>query len=263
MTAWSTNTPVRNIISQEVTITNYNLSVPSNAKYMLVSVPNNQLTGFKVFYGSTQSAKKSSLQNKGIKTDKIIDLNYFDKYIKKEIGNNLLNKDSNNSFEGIYLEYNNGRTAVNSSFISYIIPIDATQEKVSCNQNNAHICFFSEIPNFSDYDISTTAGSHTNIDGYISGSVANTDISIPENAKAMSISLLKANKNTCMVNYGSNVLSYETYIEGINKSNIIDLTFDKNTYIVDKNGNGDYTTISDAVSGVASNSTILVMPRYL
>ena len=262
MTYWEVDTEVMNIVSQTTTASNanYNISVPAGAKYVCFAVNEAGLDSLKCYYSATKSNKKNTLRKKGIKTEKIIDLDYFDKYLEKDYSTNLFNKNSTNKKAGVYVSYSTGQTAVNEAYTIFIIPIDPAQETVSINLTGTNnYAFFDNYVNLDDYDISTVAGSHTLLDGYISGTTSNANISIPETAKSMCLSVRNTNIDSLMVNYGSSALSYVSYKEGINYNKIIGIP-DQQLIVVDPNGNGDYTTISSAVSGVSDNSTILIMP---
>ena len=259
---WTSGDTLYNFISAVTTSAGSRVAtIPSNAKYASLMYGNAEVK--KLYYGEAVSNKKATLVKKGIKTSSILDLDYFDKYLEKEIGNNIFNKDTNLKIANQWVAYNNGRLAYLANYTAYVVPLADGQTKISCNTAGAeNFAFFNHIVDFNDYDTPIEGGGGIILDGYIGGVTGNINVTIPDGAKCVIVSVANNKANSFMLNYGSTVMGYENYKAGININNVIGYTQStvKNIYTVDPDGNGDYTTISGAVSDVPNYSIIYINP---
>ena len=263
MTNWTGGETLHNFISAvSTTALSPVATVPSGAKFMISAIADNN-TQKAFYYGTDKSNKKGNVTNKGILSSQILDLGYFDKYVTKVIGNNLFDKYNTNKVANHWIQYNNGKLAYLNNTNAFIIPIDATMETLSCNQqSNQNFAFFSEVIDLSDFPHPNEGESSIVLDNFISGVVGTTNISIPVGAKAVAVSVSNSKLDTFMLNYGSTAMEYESYKAGISIDNVIGYTQStvKNIYTVDPNGGADYTSISSAVSGVPNYSVIIINP---
>ena len=262
MSNWSGGEQLHNFISSVTTTTDSPVAtIPDGAKFMITSFADNAAIK-SIYYGTAKSAKKDSITGKGLEVSDFNSLDYFYRnFVKKEIGNNIFNKDTANKAQNCWVRYQDGKLGYLDNYYAVVVPLDTTQTKLSCNSvGSENIAFFSEIVDLNEYNHPLASGTYYQLDSYISGVVGNQNVTIPDGAKCAIFSVATSRLDTFMANYGESAMTYEPYVEGISKNNVIGLTLDGNTYVVDSHGNGDYTTISDAVLGVPNYSVIYVNP---
>lgn len=152
------------------------------------------------------------------------------------IGENKFNK--YDTVDGYFLSYVNGSKNVNENFCysSFYTEIKPNTNYIQSHYNS-HICFYDENKNF------------------ISGTIDKT-FTTPENAKYLRASCSISIKDSYYIFEGDIPKSYKPFeYRFIHQNDGID-----NVVIVDKNGGGKYTSITQASANEPSGSIIYVMP---
>lgn len=134
-------------------------------------------------------------------------------------GTNLFNKnDTENIFNGIYVDATNGAKKPSTTVSVYIAPIDHNEGTLSFNIPWCHIVFttgYVDLSNVEDYTI---------VNGFISGIAggreALTGVSIPSTANYVIVSFATNRIADAQLQYGSKVTAYESYCLLVNGQKI-------------------------------------------
>lgn len=209
------------------------------------TITNGALANIIFEYTPTNNATKLRIYTQGNGTIIIEDLNSYvhmnDKRVeslenKIVIGENKFNKYE--TVDGYFLNYVNGSKNVNENFCysSFYTEIKPNTNYIQ-SQYNSHICFYDKDKNF------------------ISGTIDKT-FTTPENAMYLRASCSISIKDTYYIFEGNEPKSYKPFEYRFiyqNNENV-------NVVIVDKNGSGKYTSITQASANEPSGTIIYVMP---
>ena len=159
---------------------------------------------------------------------------------EKVISNNLFNK--NTCTDGFYLDYSNGVERENSAF-SYSDFIECTSGNYSMNGGEFQICYYNDSKTF--------------VSGYLT---TNGKFTIPNNVSYFRVSIITSMKDTIQINKGVTLLAYDSYKLSLDFTKEINKKYSKlsEIIVVDKNGNGDFTTITSAVQNAKDGDILLI-----
>lgn len=238
-------------------------TTPTNCKWCFVSVQKEGVASVQL-----QEGGYSSFEEYGVKSNdvnKILSSDAFDekptensqKIVKSgnlyssipllSIGKNLYDKD--NAVLHKFILYSNGNINSAESYEYYIIDVEPkTKYCLSGIIYDIHIAFFD------------------NSDNYISGQLGSlvTVVTTPSNCRKMSVSIDMGSANSAQVEKGESATAYTPYGKFINSSYIekhsLPYTVIKNSskelfeVIVDINGNGDFTSVLEAIRYFVENN---------
>ena len=159
---------------------------------------------------------------------------------EKVISNNLFNK--NTCTDGFYLDYSSGVERENSAF-SYSDFIECTSGNYSMNGGEFQICYYNDSKTF--------------VSGYLT---TNGKFTIPNNVSYFRVSIITSMKDTIQINKGVTLLAYDSYKLSLDFTKEINKKYSKlsEIIVVDKNGNGDFTTITSAVQNAKDGDILLI-----
>lgn len=162
----------------------------------------------------------------------IIDITYT--------GKNLFNKDT--VTEGYYIHTSTGLPVVKDGY-GYSERITILPNKSVVISDINHVVFFAS-------------------DGTITGTLLQADKTcvVPSNTSYAIVSVNLTYKDTAQLEYGTTSTAYEKYskVYRVKESALHPKSRGIYDIIVDKNGNGDYTTITEAVENAVSNQSIFI-----
>ena len=175
-----------------------------------------------------------------IPRDKSVTPSKTDFIIEKVISNNLFNK--NTCTDGFYLDYSSGVERENSVF-SYSDFIECVSGNYSMNIGEFQICYYNDSKTF--------------VSGYLT---TNGKFTIPNNVSYFRVSIITSMKDVIQINKGDSLLSYDNYKLCLDFTKEINKKYSKlsEIIVVDKNGNGDFTTITSAVENAKDGDVIIV-----
>lgn len=183
----------------------------------------------------------------------VINIKCLDTFVEKTLPNIVNDIDSlesiiiegNNKFnkyetkDGYFLEYNSGREIDNSSFCYSTCYSKVKPNTVyTVSSIGYHICFYDKDKR------------------YCGGSTNSLTFTTTSDTEYIRVSCSIADKNTCMVYEGISPISYEPFSYKLKYQS----DFSKHYVVVDKNGNGDYTSVTMASANEPSGTIIYVMP---
>lgn len=213
------------------------VSIPSNATWIIVSLHTSEIPFSQVCYGSI--AGSADRDPYGFERGKV----------DAATGKNILDLTSN-AKRGIYVNGANGAVGNNSTYSACMVRVNAG-DVLSFNSacRNAHVAFVGMWDDVSTY----TAG--TTIKTFISGfsNDAKQNFTVPAGATAMVFSWQNERTNLVQVEKAVASTDYEAYWRGV--------SIQKNVYGILPVGAGmRYVTISDAVAAAGPNDIVLVFP---
>lgn len=247
------------------------VAIPSSAKFVIISESTTQLSTTQLQYGSECTSYEAfehilninDIKDNSIPVKKIKDLSETlkEEFVSYTVGTNLFDKNNQNELiTGYYVAYNNGIKAANASYTTFIVPIDASKETLSINSIYAQIAFTTEYVDLASSPVNVA------INGYISGAVGQNaaleDVDIPNNAKYAVVSISNIQVSNAQLQYGSECTPYEPFeflIDGaeIKKNSIppdaLASGYAK-SFVVDINGNGDYTSVRTCLDYIRNNN---------
>lgn len=181
---------------------------------------------------------------------------YFDvesqNFLKKTVGKNKFNKNAP-AVDGKYIDYTNGQEHTNADFHYSVFSCDPSTN-YACNKGYIQIAFYSAYPE--------------QLQNFISGAYGTTAFTFetPASAKYMIVSYSTSMRDSLQIEYGTESTSYEAYTTGLDGDELQDgsidakkLSFDigatvYNEIVVDINGNGDYTSLREALESIDDSS---------
>ena len=237
-------------------------TTPANCKWCFVSVQKEGVASVQLQEGGYSSFEEYGAKSNDV--NKILSSDAFDekptensqKIIKSgnlynsipllSVGKNLYDKD--NAVLHKFVLYSNGSIKSAESYEYYIIDVEPeTKYCLSGITYDIHIAFFD------------------NSDNYISGQLGSliTVVTTPSNCRKMSVSIDMGSANSAQVEKGESATAYTPYGKFINSSYIerysLPYTDIKNIpkelfeVIVDINGDGDFTSVLEAIRYLVEN----------
>ena len=175
-----------------------------------------------------------------IPRDKSVTASKTDFIEEKVISNNLFNK--NTCTDGFYLDYSSGVERENSAF-SYSDFIECVSGNYSMNIGEFQICYYNNSKTF--------------VSGYLT---TNGKFTIPIGVSYFRVSIITSMKDIIQINKGDSLLSYDNYKLCLDFTKEINKKYSKlsEIIVVDKNGNGDFTTITSAVQNAKDGDILLI-----
>ena len=181
--------------------------------------------------GSVAVVGKNTVLNENIVNEQIT----YNKTNYVKTGKNLYNKDL--CVDGYYYSGQDGNK-YNNEYMSCIEFISVTPSTTyTFNQDNAvQIAYLDINSNF--------------LSGKLFEVGQSTSFTTPSNCYYIHLSVLKSLKNSGQLELGTAKTSYEPYFNKFANSNYVEKTIYTN-YVIDKNGNGDFTSIQECFNSIS------------
>ena len=244
-------------------------TVPSNAKYFTSSVPIDLINQFMIVEGDdlgsyepytrTELIKSVHIKQEPITTERLIDNSVTEDKVKDKainpkkttffdivVGKNKFNKDTVTN--GYYLDYTSGTVNMNDGYCYSDFEDINNNTLYTMNLEAIQTCFYNSNKEYVGGHLSTRESK---------------SFTTPSNASYMRLSVPKDVVNQFMIVEGTTIDGYEPY----KKAERIPVKYLPQglevigeLIIVDKNGSGNFTTLTDAVKYAKNNDVIIVMP---
>lgn len=241
-------------------------TTPENAKYFIVSVPLELINSFMIVEGDTlgnyEQYTKTELINDKYIPFKLItsDLLENDSVTNEKIEDNSVTPSKTSFFEivtssnkfnknsvtnGYYIDYTSGNINSNSGYCYSDYEEISENTYYTINYTAIQICFYDHNKVY--------------IDGHLVESNTKTFTS-PKNSKYMRVSVAIAIVDNVMIVEGTSVADYEPYnrSEKILSKYLPSVSNSKNYLTVDIKGNGDFTSLTEAVENANDGDMIFV-----
>lgn len=159
---------------------------------------------------------------------------------------NIFNK--NDCVDGYYIDMNTGNKTANSSFC-YVesIEVESNTQYTSLQTNGGQQIVFRD-------------SNKTYISGYSQGTGASLTFTTPTNCKYIDVSIPISKKDVFTIVKGVEANADTSYWTKYKLKNEYITPTIGNLIVVDKNGYGDYTSVTQAVQNAVDGDTILILP---